>query len=100
KNPDLVLSLISSEVKSICSSEVKKEVSQIKGEVPRYRGRRSQELVDLIRKEAKQIVAEELLVFSQDKLNRPDFALHSGGAKVISRFTSKTYELWPEKWYQ
>src|SRR6202034_3571544 len=26
--------------------------------------------------------------------------LHSGGAKVFSKYTSKTYELWPDKWYQ
>ncbi|CAJ0855210.1 928_t:CDS:2 [Entrophospora sp. SA101] len=101
-NPDFFRSLINSEVKSICLSELKKETSQIKSETQRYRGRKQerQELLDLIRKEAKDIVSQELLVFSQDKLNRPDFALHSGGAKVISRFTSKTYELWPEKWYQ
>ncbi|RIB25322.1 UNC-like C-terminal-domain-containing protein [Gigaspora rosea] len=55
--------------------------------------------MEIIRKEARKVVSEELLVFSQDKLNKPDFALHSGGAKVISKFTSKTYEVWPEKWY-
>ncbi|CAG8527229.1 13077_t:CDS:1 [Cetraspora pellucida] len=103
KNPtippsnDRIRSLINTEVKTLCSSEVRKEMASYRtGRVPL----RGEEMMEIIRKEARKVVSEELLVFSQDKLNRPDFALYSGGAKVISRFTSKTYELWPDKWYQ
>ncbi|CAG8662139.1 17317_t:CDS:1, partial [Dentiscutata heterogama] len=103
KNPaippsnDRIRSLINTEVKTLCSSEVKKEMASYRtGRVPL----RGEEMMEIIRKEARKVVSEELLVFSQDKLNKPDFALYSGGAKVISRYTSKTYELWPDKWYQ
>ncbi|CAG8473339.1 21219_t:CDS:1 [Dentiscutata erythropus] len=34
------------------------------------------------------------------EIERPDFALYSKGAKVINRYTSETFELWPPKWYQ
>ncbi|CAG8471310.1 31895_t:CDS:2 [Gigaspora margarita] len=98
KNPtipssnDRIRSLINTEIKS----EVKKEMASYRtGRVPL----RGEEMMEIIRKEARKVVSEELLVFSQDKLNKPDFALYSGGAKVISRYTSKTYEVWPEKWY-
>ncbi|CAG8784751.1 6204_t:CDS:2, partial [Dentiscutata erythropus] len=103
KNPtippsnDRIRSLINTEVKTLCSSEVKKEMASYRtGRVPL----RGEEMMEIIRKEARKVVSEELLVFSQDKLNKPDFALYSGGAKVIARYTSKTYELWPEKWYK
>ncbi|CAG8572652.1 9498_t:CDS:2 [Ambispora leptoticha] len=90
---------LKAEVKSEISNEVKSQISRTKSlRVPSWRG--GEELLEVIRSESRKIVEEELLVFSQDKLNRPDFALHSGGAKIISRFTSKTYELWPEEWYK
>ncbi|CAG8464422.1 8757_t:CDS:1 [Paraglomus occultum] len=104
--------IISDEVKSFCTSEVKDRVkNEVKAEVKEvvekeithakklratYKGT---DLVDIIRQESQKVIEEALLVFSQDKLNRPDFALHSAGAKVISRITSKTYEVWPEKWF-
>ncbi|CAG8576855.1 374_t:CDS:10 [Diversispora eburnea] len=87
-------------LRTMISHEVKKEISSQRADAPRLRGKyTAEEIMEIIRKEARKIVSDELLVFSQDKLNVPDFALHSGGAKVISRYTSKTYEVWPDKWY-
>ncbi|RGB38980.1 UNC-like C-terminal-domain-containing protein [Rhizophagus diaphanus] len=39
-----------------------------------------------------------LYTYSQDKLNKADFALSSGGAKIIVPLTSPTYEQWPTPW--
>ncbi|CAG8606596.1 5201_t:CDS:2 [Ambispora gerdemannii] len=90
---------VRNEVKNEISNEIKTQISRTKSvRVPSWKG--GEDLLEMIRSESRKIVEEELLVFSQDKLNRPDFALHSGGAKIISRFTSKTYELWPEEWYK
>ncbi|CAI2168207.1 13921_t:CDS:2 [Funneliformis geosporum] len=89
---------VKNEVKSIVTSEVKREIAIRTGS--RSRGLKGAEMMEIIRQEAKKVVLEELLVFSQDKINKPDFALHSSGANVISKFTSKTYELWPDKWYK
>ncbi|CAG8486347.1 15092_t:CDS:2 [Acaulospora colombiana] len=86
-NPDHVRDLISKEVRSFYRSDAQ-----------RIRGNKYYNLdaiMDLVRKE----ISKELLVFSQDTLKLPDFALHSGGARIISAFTSETYEVWPEKWY-
>ncbi|RIA88644.1 UNC-like C-terminal-domain-containing protein [Glomus cerebriforme] len=38
-----------------------------------------------------------LYTYSQDKLNKADFALSTGGAKIISPLTSPTYEQWPKQ---
>jgi SUN domain-containing protein 1/2 len=35
-------------------------------------------------------------IFSQDNLAKPDFALHSGGARVIPSLTSPTFEIRPQ----
>ncbi|CAG8489874.1 16020_t:CDS:2 [Funneliformis mosseae] len=100
-NTEHIRNLVSHEVKQITNevkNEVKREISIRTGSRPR--GFRGVEMIEIIRQEARKVVLEELLVFSQDKINKPDFALHSSGANVISRFTSKTYELWPDKWYK
>ncbi|CAG8464809.1 692_t:CDS:1 [Acaulospora morrowiae] len=99
---DSLRGLISTEVKSICSHEIKKELSAHRSETPRLMNRKftKENMLEIIRDEARKIVSKELLVFSQDKLNLPDFALHSGGAKVMSTLTSKTYEVWPDIWYK
>ncbi|RIA94171.1 UNC-like C-terminal-domain-containing protein [Glomus cerebriforme] len=94
-----VKQITENEFKNIVTSEVKK--ASLRAPPARYRGSlRGEEMLEIIRTEARQIAKEELLKYSQDKLSVPDFALHSGGAKIISKYTSKTYERWPDKWYK
>ncbi|KAG9300000.1 hypothetical protein G9A89_009728 [Geosiphon pyriformis] len=91
---------VKNEVRNDISNEIKTQMSKSKSLRTTTSWKGGEDMMEIIRTEARKIVSDELLVFSQDKLNRPDFALHSGGAKIISRYTSKTYELWPDKWYQ
>ncbi|PKC16198.1 hypothetical protein RhiirA5_267154 [Rhizophagus irregularis] len=54
----------------------------------------------MVRQEIRKAVEEMLYTYSQDKLNKADFALSTGGAKIISPLTSPTYEQWPTQWYK
>jgi hypothetical protein len=99
--------MISDEIKNIISSEIKKSSIRKKGSsrdeetsLRKIGSSRDEKALNVIRNEARKVVKEELLKYSQDKLNRRDFALHSGGAKIISKYTSKTYEIWPNEWYK
>ncbi|GBC09618.1 hypothetical protein RclHR1_00900004 [Rhizophagus clarus] len=99
--------MIIDEIKNIISSEfkkipIRKRFSSRDEETSiRKRGSlRDEKALELIRNEARIVVKDELLKYSQDKLNRRDFALHSGGAKIITKYTSKTYEQWPSQWYK
>ena len=42
------------------------------------------------------LVDSAVSTFSQDILSKPDFALHSGGARVIPSLTSPTFEIRPQ----
>ncbi|POG65875.1 hypothetical protein GLOIN_2v1461927 [Rhizophagus irregularis DAOM 181602=DAOM 197198] len=99
--------LIRDEIKNIVSSDSKKGPVRRRGSsrdeetsIRKFGSTRDEKAVELIRNEARKVAKEELLKYSQDKLNRRDFALHSGGAKIISKYTSKTYEQWPNEWYK
>ncbi len=51
-------------------------------------------------------VRTQLNEILQDQLEKimegtsADYALYTGGAKILPQFTSRTYELWPSKYYQ
>jgi SUN domain-containing protein 1/2 len=42
------------------------------------------------------LVDSAVSIFSQDILSKPDFALHSGGARIIPSLTSPTFEIRPQ----
>ena len=43
-----------------------------------------------------QLVDSAVSTFSEDTLSKPDFALHSGGARIIPSLTSPTFEIRPQ----
>ncbi|CAJ0754242.1 4924_t:CDS:2 [Entrophospora sp. SA101] len=102
----LVRAVIEEQVKNICAAEVEKRIKpppsqQAKHEITTYRRYVVDDVIaNLIRNEIHKSVEEKLYDYSQDKLNRADYALSSGGAKIISMLTSPTYETWPTKWFQ
>ncbi|CAJ0758022.1 23044_t:CDS:2 [Entrophospora sp. SA101] len=57
-------------------------------------------VAEIIKNEIHKAVEEKLYIYSQDRLNKADYALSSGGAKIISPLTSPTYEMWPTQWHQ
>nr|CAG8583405.1 14940_t:CDS:2 [Entrophospora candida] len=102
----LVRAAVEEQVKNICAAEVEKRIKpslpqQANHEVTTYQRYIVDDVIaNLIRNEIHKTVEEKLHDYSQDKLNRADYALLSGGAKIISVLTSPTYETWPTKWSQ
>nr|CAG8436751.1 3099_t:CDS:2 [Entrophospora candida] len=102
----LVRAVIEEQVKNICAAEVEKRIKpppsqQANHEITTYRRYVVDDVIaNLIRNEIHKSVEEKLYDYSQDKLNRADYALSSGGAKIISMLTSPTYETWPTKLFQ
>ena len=43
-----------------------------------------------------QLVDSAVSTFSEDTISKPDFALHSGGARIIPSLTSPTFEIRPQ----
>ncbi|CAG8581164.1 17114_t:CDS:1 [Racocetra fulgida] len=98
----LIRAVVADQVKTLCAAEVQKKILSQNKEVTRYRNNPAVEniVVNMVRQEVRKAVEEMLYIYSQDKLNKADFALSSGGAKIISPLTSPTYEQWPTQWYK
>ncbi|CAG8804204.1 18240_t:CDS:1 [Gigaspora margarita] len=102
QNDALIRAAVADQVKTLCAAEVQKKILSQNKEVTRYRNNPAVEniVVNMVRQEVRKAVEEMLYTYSQDKLNKADFALSSGGAKIISPLTSPTYEQWPTQWYK
>ncbi|RIA89414.1 hypothetical protein C1645_772382 [Glomus cerebriforme] len=101
-NDLLIRDVVADQVKTVCAAEVQKRIPPQNYDLVRYRSNRvsDNDVVDMVRQEIKKAVEEMLYTYSQDKLNKADFALSTGGAKIISPLTSPTFEQWPEQWYR
>jgi hypothetical protein len=102
RNDLLIRDVVADQVKTVCAAEVKKRIPPPSYDLVRYRNNRVSDdvVVNMVRQEIKKAVEEMLYTYSQDKLNKADFALLTGGAKIISSLTSPTYEQWPTQWYR
>ncbi|CAG8733041.1 7549_t:CDS:1, partial [Acaulospora morrowiae] len=102
QNDELIQSVVANQVKTLCAAEVQKRIPSTNQEMTRYRSNAvpNENVVVMVRQEVQRAVEEMLYTYSQDKLNKADFALSSGGAKIISPLTSPTYEQWPTQWYK
>ncbi|CAI2178606.1 19840_t:CDS:1 [Funneliformis geosporum] len=95
-NEALFRDVVADQVKTVCAAEVQKRIP-----TPSYDlATREDLVVDIVRQEIRKAVEEMLYTYSQDKLNKADFALSTGGAKIIRELTSPTYEQWPTQWYR
>jgi hypothetical protein len=101
-NDLLIRDVVADQVKTVCAAEVQKRIPPQNYDLVRYRSNRvsDDDVVNMVRQEIKKAVEEMLYTYSQDKLNKADFALSTGGAKIISPLTSPTYEQWPTQWYK
>ncbi|KAK0450224.1 hypothetical protein EV421DRAFT_2051445 [Armillaria borealis] len=45
-----------------------------------------------------QLVGSAVAIHNKDTISKPDFALHSSGARIIPSLTSSTFELRPHNW--
>ncbi|GES86911.1 hypothetical protein RCL_jg20809.t1 [Rhizophagus clarus] len=101
-NDLLIRDVVADQVKTVCAAEVQKRIPPQNYDLIRYRSNRvsDDDVVNMVRQEIKKAVEEMLYTYSQDKLNKADFALSTGGAKIISPLTSPTYEQWPTQWYK
>ncbi|CAG8585632.1 9711_t:CDS:1 [Funneliformis caledonium] len=101
QNDTLIRDVVANQVKTVCAAEVQKRIPSQNNDLVRYRSNHVSEglVVDMVRQEIRKAVEEMLYTYSQDKLNKADFALSTGGAKVISPLTSPTFEQWPTQWY-
>ncbi|CAG8456766.1 15644_t:CDS:1 [Acaulospora colombiana] len=102
QNDELIKAVVANQVRTLCAAEVQKRIPSTNQEMTRYRSNAvpDENVVVMVRQEVQKAVEEMLYTYSQDKLNKADFALSSGGAKIISRLTSPTYEQWPTQWYK
>ncbi|CAG8434703.1 7789_t:CDS:2 [Diversispora eburnea] len=101
-NDALIKSAVADKVKTLCAAEVQKRIPPQNQEMVNYRANvfPDENVVVMVRQEIQRAVEEMLYTYSQDKLNKADFALSSGGAKILSSLTSPTYEQWPTQWYK
>ncbi|CAB4486995.1 unnamed protein product [Rhizophagus irregularis] len=101
-NDLLIRDVVADQVKTVCAAEVQKRIPSQNYDLVRYRSNRvsDDDVVNMVRQEIRKAVEEMLYTYSQDKLNKADFALSTGGAKIISPLTSPTYEQWPTQWYK
>ncbi|KAK0469731.1 uncharacterized protein EV420DRAFT_1496268 [Desarmillaria tabescens] len=51
-----------------------------------------------VTKLVEQLVESAVAIHNQDTLAKPDFALHSGGARIIPSLTSPSFEVRPQTW--
>ncbi|KAK0204826.1 hypothetical protein DFS33DRAFT_1259183 [Desarmillaria ectypa] len=51
-----------------------------------------------VTKLVEQLVESAVAIHNQDTIAKPDFALHSGGARIIPSLTSPTFEVRPQTW--
>jgi hypothetical protein len=93
-NDALIRDVVADQVKTVCAAEVQKRIPTQNYDLTT----REDMVVDMVRQEIRKAVEEMLYTYSQDKLNKADFALSSGGAKIIIPLTSPTYEQWPTTW--
>ncbi|GBC05462.1 hypothetical protein RclHR1_06230022 [Rhizophagus clarus] len=93
-NDALIRDVVADQVKTVCAAEVQKRIPTQNYDLTT----REDIVVDMVRQEIRKAVEEMLYTYSQDKLNKADFALSSGGAKIIVPLTSPTYEQWPTQW--
>ncbi|CAI2181410.1 6939_t:CDS:2 [Funneliformis geosporum] len=101
QNDTLIRDVVANQVKTVCAAEVQKRIPSQNNDLVKYRSNQVSEglVVDMVRQEIRKAVEEMLYTYSQDKLNKADFALSTGGAKIISPLTTPTYEQWPSQWY-
>ncbi|RIA98642.1 UNC-like C-terminal-domain-containing protein [Glomus cerebriforme] len=57
------------------------------------------DFIGFVRTQLNEVFQEQLEIF-MDGSTSADFALHTGGARIIHQLTSRNYELWPSKSYQ
>ncbi|CAB4495146.1 hypothetical protein RhiirA1_420146 [Rhizophagus irregularis] len=95
-NDALIRDVVADQVKTVCAAEVQKRIPTQNYDLTT----REDIVVDMVRQEIRKAVEEMLYTYSQDKLNKADFALSSGGAKIIVPLTSPTYEQWPTSWFK
>jgi hypothetical protein len=57
------------------------------------------DFIGFVRNQLNEVFQEQLEVF-MDGSSSADFALYTGGGRIIHQLTSRNYELWPSKSYQ
>nr|CAG8480706.1 2355_t:CDS:2 [Entrophospora candida] len=97
----IIRAAVAEQVRSLCAAEIQKRIQPENNEMARYQKYILDDVVaEIIKNEIHKAVEEKLYIYSQDRLNKADYALSSGGAKIISPLTSPTYEMWPTQWHQ
>jgi len=57
-------------------------------------------IASIIKEETRAAIKERLQLFSDDVVDRTDYALRSAGAKIIGQLTSRTYIQYPDSWWE